>query len=122
MRAPFEPEDPRDIRKLARLARDGKVEGDSGFAATPTSIMFLMYRTPGDGHDDYVTNDRWSNGQHQLAMSWSRFLALQGRAPHGWKGPAPLLLQGAFLMTMEWTSEAGFHDDVTSRLAVVLDT
>lgn len=122
MRAPFKPKNPADIQKLAKLARSGMVEGDHGFEATATDITFLMYRTKGDGHADYVIDrDRRQLDQAQLRMPWRRFLSLQGRAPADWNGPAPLLLQGAFLLTMSWTSTDGFHDDAVSRLAATCD-
>lgn len=123
MRAPFKPKNPADIQKLAKLARSGVVEGDHGFEATATAITFLMYRTKGDGHDRYrIKRQRWTDDDtHRLRMPWRRFLSLQGRAPAGWDGPAPLLLQGAFLLTMSWTSTDGFYDDAISRLAATYD-
>jgi len=123
MRAPFKPKDPADIQKLAKLARNGVVEGEWGFSATPRSVTFLMYRTKGDGHDRYrIKRDFWDDDdKHQLRMSWRRFLSLMGTAGPGWKGPTPLLLQGAFLLTMTWTSTDGFDDDAISRLAATCD-
>lgn len=122
MRSPFKLKDPADIQTLAKLAKNGRIEGEPDFSATPTMITFTMFRSFGDGHEHYVVNDDAWDDRHQLRMPWHRFLALQGRAPRGWKGPAPLLLQGAYLLTMDWKSDDGFYDDVTTRLAAVLDT
>lgn len=100
---PIELNQPSDIRRLARLSKDGEVRAHLLYSATPDMVFYEdASREPPERA--YTRSTR--------GLSREAFLRRQI--------PGDLLLEGAYLLTLNWHSPSGWKDDAISKLGAIL--